>query len=342
MKKALTLVFSIFILTLALTSCGKKGDATEITGLTAYSDPTIEFSMKYPTNWYSQTVPGTRFICFTKKEAKDRFIQYDPNGNTGAKIEVLFQKLEEGITLDTIIKKTKLFNPENYKAPVKVKLDGVDAVKIAYSFPLEDGEFNGEAYFATKDNKYATTIIFEAFAGTMEEYHKKFEEMIASVKLAVAPKEKGTDTIQVQVEAEPASKVMMSKGGDGFSIDIPDNFRAEGSKAAGTISSRNFIGARRADCNIQVDVIDASKQKNLKKIVEENVPKYKNAKPVETKLGGQPAYVMNYSFGRNVMSRVYFVIKGERLYRMTVNWFKGEEKDYLPIFENSIKSFKFQ
>jgi hypothetical protein len=89
-------------------------------------------------------------------------------------------------------------------------------------------------------------------------------------------------------------------------------------------------------------VIDATKQKSLKKIVDENSPKYKNAKPVDTKIGGQPAYVMSYSFRKDDLSRVYYVLKGNKLYKITMNWFKGEEQDYLPIFEKSIASIKFQ
>ncbi len=108
------------------------------------------------------------------------------------------------------------------------------------------------------------------------------------------------------------------------------------------IYSINYSGERRADCNIQVDVLDASKQNKLDKIVEDNRAKYKNAKPKDVKIGGVAAKVMDYSFAKDVKSRVYFTIKDDKLYRITMNWFKGEEKDYLPIFEKSIKSFKFQ
>ncbi|MGA2297424.1 MAG: PsbP-related protein [FCB group bacterium] len=336
-------IFSLVILFLTLTfwSCSKKGDATEITGLTSYTDPLTQFSIKYPTNWFMQSMPGTRFLVFSTKTAIDRFIQYDPKGIAGAKIEVLMQKLVPPITLDTIMQKTKRFT-SGYEPPQKVMIDGTPATKLVYTFELEDGEFNGEAYFATKDNQYVTVIIFEAFSGTMDAYRKNFDDIITSIKLAVTPKEKNADTITKVVEAEPPSKTMATKGGDGYSIEIPDNFRAEASQAAGTLSSRNYIGARRGDCNIQVDVIDATKQKSLKKIVDENSPKYKNAKPVDTKIGGQPAYVMSYSFRKDDLSRVYYVLKGNKLYKITMNWFKGEEQDYLPIFEKSIASIKFQ
>ena len=339
MKKLITQSLFILSLIVLLFSCEKKGEPAEIKEMKVYDDPVTKFSIKYPSNWFTQSSPGQRFVCYTAQTARERFAQYEGKGLACAKFEVLIQKLTDGKTMDSVIQSTKLFTQDKYSAPTKVKIDGIDATKLTYNFELEDGMFNGEVYYAQKDPQYVAVIFFEAFSGTLEAYRKSIDEVLASVKLPVTPQAK--DTIFKQEEADPPSKTMTSKGGDGYSIEIPDNFRAEGSKAAGTLSSRNYIGNRRADCNIQIDVIDASKQKNLKKIVEENSPKYKNSKPQEIKIGGVQAYVMPYSFKKDVESKVYFVIKGEKLYRITMNWYKPEEADYLPIFEKSIKSIKF-
>jgi len=123
---------------------------------------------------------------------------------------------------------------------------------------------------------------------------------------------------------------------------IPDNFNSTSTNMPGTLYSANYIGKRRADCNIQVDVYDASKQKNLKKIVDDNSATYKNATPSKLSLGGAEAYVMNYSPAKGVKSKVYFTLKGDKLYKITINWFVAEEKDYLPVFDKCVSAFKFE
>ncbi len=339
MKKLFTFL-SILSFTLLIWSCGSKPQPEEISGLTKYEDAVVKFSINYPSNWIMQSFPGARFLVYSSKGVRDRFMQYDSKGKIGAKIEVYVAKLDSGRTLDSFMITTKLFQKNYYSNPVKVKIDGVDGYKQSYSFDLDDGKMDGEVYYATKDGKYATLLSFEAFGGTLVGYRKYINDIVSSFKLAREPEEIKPET--VKVEAPPPSDTLITKGGDGYSISIPYNFRSETGKAKDAMSSRNFIGERRADCNIQVDVLDASKQQNLKKIVDENSPKYGNAKPTVTNLGGQQAYEMPYSFGRNVQSKVFFVIKGKKLYRITMNWFKGEESSYLPIFDKCIKSIKFQ
>ena len=339
MKKLFTII-SFIIAVLILWSCSPKAEPEEITGMTTYEDAAVKFSIKHPQNWIVQAVPGSRVIFYSSKGAKDRFVQYDAEGKAGAKIDVYAKKLDSGKTLDDFMKSTKLFDAKTYSKAEKIKIDGVEGFKQTYSFELNDGPMDGEVYYASKDGKYATAVFFEAFAGTLHGYHKYLEEMIASVKLAFEPEEK--KPTEVLVEADPPSQTLTTMGGDGYTILIPDNFTSTTGKAKDAIGSRNYIGDRRADCNIQVDVMDASKQQNLKKIVDDNKAKYGNANPNATNIGGQSAYVFSYSPGRNVQSRVYFVIKGNKLFRITMNWFKGEEASYLPVFEKSIKSIKFQ
>ncbi|TAL68615.1 MAG: hypothetical protein EPN82_10070 [Bacteroidetes bacterium] len=340
MKKLFTII-SFLIIPLILWDCSPKAEPEEITGMTFYEDAAVKFSIKHPQNWIVQAVPGSRVIFYSSKGAKDRFInKYEAEGKAGAKIDVYAKKLDSGKTLEDFMASTKLFDAKTYSKPVKVKIDGVDGFKQTYSFELNDGTMDGEVYYATKDGKYATAVIFEAFAGTLHGYHKYLEEMLASVKLAYEPEEKKPEL--VLVEADPPSQTLTTMGGEGYTIMIPDNFTSSTGKAKDAIGSRNYIGDRRADCNIQIDVIDATKQQNLKKIVDDNKAKYGNSTPSATSLGGQSAYVFSYTPGRNVQSRVYFVIKGNKLFRITMNWFKGEEASYLPVFEKSIKSIKFQ
>lgn len=337
LKYFLLVCLSIFI----LSGCGNKhGKPVEIEDLKEYKDEAVGFSLKYPSNWVVTKLTGVRFAAFSSNNAKLRFARYDTEGFPGAKIDLNVVKIDSVVTLDSIIKVNKTFQPDLYKFD-EVMIDGVKASRFRYSFELEDGEFVGELYVATKDGKLATVLFFEAFANTWDMYKDKFNEIVSSLKLAVEPA--APTAVTINVEEPPASANLVPKSGPGYVIMVPDNFNLTKGIARNVISSQNYIGKRRADCNIQVDVIDASQSKNLKKIVEENRPTYKNSgEPRSINLGGVEAYVFPYQPTGQVKGRVYFALKGDRLYRITMNWFVGEEKDYLHVFEKSVNSIKFE
>ncbi|MCX7908489.1 MAG: hypothetical protein N2560_03115 [Ignavibacteria bacterium] len=332
--------FILSILILILVSCGERKQIVEIKELATYTDPIMGFSIKYPTNWEIQKYPGDRFLAFTTKTVIKRFKTFDPEGESGAKIELLSIKLPEGQTIDSVMAK-KQFTPETYSAPTKVTIDGVEGFKQTYEFPLGDGVFKGEIYYAQKDPQVVTVISFEAFGGTFDHYKQSFDQILSSIKLAYIP-QVGQDTIKKVVEAPPPSSNLVEYKGEGFAIKIPDNFDVRNPKVGGAIRSYQYIGERRLDCDIRIDIFDASKQSNLDKIVEDNKAKHKNTEPKPTSISGVKAYFFEYSPIQNVKSRVYYVVHNNKLYRITMNWFSGEEQLYKPVFEKSISTFKFQ
>jgi len=186
-------------------------------------------------------------------------------------------------------------------------------------------------------------VEFGAFGGTFDAYRKSFDVILASVELAVAPapKEVKVDTVQAKSEPAPPSETMRSITGNGFAISVPDNFAGARTTVKGTLASASYVGDR-LDCTIQVDVFDASKQQNLDKIVADNKARYKASNANATTIGGSKAFSINYSFVKDVSSRVYFTIKGDKMFRITLNWYKPSESMYLPVFEKSVASFKFQ
>lgn len=341
MKFLLKSFLLVSIFAFVLSSCDKGPQPIEIKDLELKSDEVRKFEIKVPSNWVNIVTPTKRIISFSSKEGQSRFFKYDSKGFPGAKIDLQAINLDSVNTLETILEKAKIFPPEYYTAPEKVQIDGVEAKKVTYTFDLEDGSFDGSIYVASKDNSVATVLVFETFAGSKEMYSAKFDEVLKSVKLAVNPPKRSADTTTQVVEAEPASPTLKKFDGQGFKIQIPDNFRAEVSKAANAVYSRNFTGDRRADCNIRVDVREA-KSTNLKKIAEENQANIKGAGNLSsTKLGGKEAYFFNYPATKDVKGRIYYVINGNNLYQISLTWFTGEEKDYLPVFEKSVSSLSF-
>lgn len=326
-------------------SCGKSGpDPVAIESLDTYTDNVTGFSIKFPKNWIKSSVPGGRFVVFSHESAKKRFSKYDPEGFPSAKIDVMVADLTTGVTIDSLVAKAKMFDASMYEV-ADTQIDGVQGKKLVYSFPLgfEDNIFNGMIFIAAKDTAKATIITIEAFDNSFETYKASFDEIIASIKLAKAPEVKAPEVITITEEAPPPSQTLDMRTGDGFIIGVPDNFKAENiGKASNALRAWSFLGARRGDSFIKIETFDASKQKDLKKIVDENRASFQNASPRQTTLGGQSAYVLDYKPAASVKGRVWFAMKGDKMFRITLNWFTGEEKDFLPVFEKSVASFKFQ
>jgi hypothetical protein len=344
MKKITNLMMFLAFASLFVVSCGKSGpEPVKIDALDTYTDVSTGFSIKYPKNWIKSEVPGARLVVFSSAEGRKRFNKYDTDGFPGAKIDVIAADLKDGMTIDSLMLKSKLFGADVYET-ADVTIDGVQGKKLVYSFPLAGGMFNGMMFFAAKDTAKATVVTIEAFDDSYESTYKdSFAEIIASIKLAKAPEPKKVDTIIQTEEAPPPSQTLDMRSGDGFIIGVPDNFKNENiGKAGNALRAWSFLGARRGDSFIKVETFDASKQKDLKKIVEENRASFANASPRQTTLGGQSAYLLEYKPGGSVKGRVWFAIKGDTMYRVTINWFVGEEKDFLPVFEKAVQSFKFQ
>lgn len=331
------------LIAVTLFGCGaeKKAEPAVIESLETYNDNVMNFSIAYPSNWQKAVEQGKQAIFFSDNTVMQRFVSYDADGTSGAKIQISVQPMTG--TLDEELNAAKTFEANAYSATENTTLGGQPAKKVSYSFELNDGKLQGEKYVAAKEGT-VTIVELEAFGGTFEALRPKFEEVLKSVQLGYKVAAPVIDTSAVSTAPadtfKPSSQVRAVKG-DGYTMDVPDNFSGTPAKSAGTLSSTKFKGiGGPQDSFIQVDVLDASKQKDLNKIMDQNKKTYRVNDATQTTIGGQKAYYLNYSLVKDVSSRAYFVIKGDKLYRITMNWYKPEQALYLPAFEKAVASFK--
>jgi len=340
MKRVLTFGLLMFCAMFIVAGCGKgKPKVFEVKEMVSYTDDSYNFTIKYPGNW--QVNPGSqKFVVFTDQSSSQRFKEYTDKGIAGAKIELSVTKLGGDTTLESIMKKKVL--PVEYSQPEKITIDGVPGFKQTYKHTFSDGEFEGEVYYTTKDSKLATILSFEAFGGTFKEYRKTFDDILANVKLALMPQSgmtKKTDTI-IQERPFP-SETMKSEKGEGFSIMIPDNFQVTtGASGANIIKSYKYIGERRLDCTIQVDILD-TKGNSLEEVTNGHSKFPGAGAPSSTTLGGVKTNTLNFTPSKDVSGKLYLTVIGNKCYRTAIIWFKGEQEHYLPIFEKCVKSMKF-
>ena len=341
MKRVSNTLLLLLLIGLMITACDKGPKPVEITGLKTYTDVPLKFSIQYPENWVAATTQGQRVIVFSSNDTRSRFLDYASEGFPGAMINLFVAKVDSAKTEEDIIKDLKRFEESIYK-PSNVTIDGVQGKRWDYEFPLEDGEFKGVVVVASKDEITYTTLKLEAFGDAWKKYEADFEKIIATLQLAIT-QTSTADTLMIVEELPPPSEKLVLKSGNGFSISVPENFYLGRTNAANMIASYNYIGDRRGDCNIQVDVIDASQTSDFKKAANELASKYPGSPSIsDTKVGGIDGFVMNWTPGRNLKGRVFFAKKGDKLFRISMNWFVPEEADYLPIFEKSIASIKFE
>lgn len=343
MKRYSYLLFAAAIASIMFFSCEKGPEPIPIESLETYQDPVSKFELKYPSNW-KKTEQAERFVSFSDPQVIKRFSfrgDYS-TGFPGAKIDMIAMRMDSSMTIDSVIKRSMLFE-ESYYQKESFTFGGEPGYKLTYAFELDGGAFMGEMYIAAKDTGRATVLIFEAFDGTMDLYKPQFDEIVKSVKLAETPRKAEADTLFEEVEAAPPSDTLSTKGGDGFNMGIPKNFYSKaGEKAASALKTYFYWGDRRGDSFIRIDLFDATEQKDLNKIIDENKAAYGGASAQNATLGGVTAKKIDYKASSSVKGRVYFAVKGNKLYRVTINWFTGEEASFLPPFEKSVESFKFE
>jgi hypothetical protein len=345
MRTALrTVAVAALAVGVVMTGCGKKAaEAPPVAELEMYQDKTLNFGMKFPKNWKASTKPGELAVYYSSEAIAQRFVDYKDAETSGAQVFISGAKVEGTANIDSVLEASKIFSDASTYKPVEsVKVGGVDAKKLSYEVSYSDGTFKGETYVATKDNSAITVIKFEAFSGTFDALKPKFDEMLASAELAVFKPVVKDTAAGKPAETFKASETLASYGGaQNFTIQIPDNF--SGSKKGGGIEAVEFKGiGGPSDCIIRVDVSDASKQGNLDKIVAQNKANYKGAEPTATTVDGEKAFLLADTPVKDVSRRTYFAVKGNKLYRITVQWFKPEQQFFLPVFEKAFASFKFK
>lgn len=335
MKRLLSLVALASTL---IIGCGPKADPVPIDDLKLHKDEIRNFEILLPSNWIIQKVPGELLVATTSRESARRFLNFQ-QGPAGAKIELRVAPVDSTRVLDTVIKNMKLTfkdGLDRYVGPEETTLGGRKAKKLTVEFFQKDGNYNSEAYFVEHDSTI-TVLQLSAFGSTFGDYREAFDKIIASVKVGQRPKVVEAPKDTVKRGPEPPSDTLRPVAGPDYTLEIPKNFQGSRTTTSGTISSMSFAGSR-LDCTIQIDVFDASKQNNLSKILDQNKDKYGGAAATMTTLSGQKAGYFSYNPVANVSSRAYFMVKGDRMYRITLNWFKPEQNVYLPLFERVLKT----
>ncbi len=342
MKKVFSYVFLTVISAVIIAGCGsKQSPKPEISELVKFTDATTKFEIKYPKAWIIASEIGHQFVAYSSQSAQSQFKNLT-NMETeeeapGTKIQFVIAKVEEGKSIDEIIKSAKGFDASIYSAPENITIDGTPATKQKYTFPYKTNSvFNGEIYIATKDSQLVNIILIEDIGSNLDALRPKINEILASVKLGtkqVAAKKDST------VQEPGPTETMKAASGQGFSMQIPTNFELFNNGAKGNVQQQySAAGQRRGDCYFSVDIIDAKKN-TLDKVADSFVKGFGNY--TKTSFGGSEAVVYNWKAKANIESKVYVAVRNGKIYRVIVSYYKPEADIFKSAFDKMTKSFKF-
>jgi hypothetical protein len=330
--------YAIVALSALLVSCGGDEysdiEPAPAGDLQVYENSTYKYAIPVPENWDLQTAPKrVTAYSFSEEQAKRRFKGYEYNGYPIAKVDMIVVGIDSTRSFDDVFQKFQVWPQQVYGSVEEVMIDGQPGKKIEYTNEQNDGVFNGTLYAAMGDSSTATVVIFESFRSTEELYQPVFDEIMSSLVLAKTPAEMG-DTLFVEgEELPPPSDTLTTMSGSGFTIQVPKNF-TKSSRGASTV----FDGERRGDSYIAVDITKATVGSS--KAAAEKQNEAVNGTIKTTKINGQTVYYIQYNPTSSIKRRLYFVLSGDKIYRITLDWATEAQSMYLPVFEKSVATFK--
>ncbi|MDH7515885.1 MAG: hypothetical protein QHI48_08440 [Bacteroidota bacterium] len=334
--KILRPFFLAIIGVLMIFGCGKKTETVSIPQWETYTDPYYRISFRYPKGWIVNAEGGIVKV-YSSQEAAEKF--FDPYSTKKDGVEIVVGKVKMD-TLKTLSGYTEEFKAEKSNA----------GFRILASEPRKLADFDGMliqyvgAY--TKENKVTTTRVtafddsmmyyaqYSAFNKLFEPYRIVLDTLLASVRLPKAHAEKGIDPTLPSEEIDVFDNYALK-------ISYPANFDVSTPRPKGEAKFSLEVKGIRQDCTIRLDLFP-SKNLPVEKVFEQNEKFYKAVSKGQTTIDGQKALFLNYSPAKNVSSRAYFVVKGDKMMRAIINYYTPLRAVFLPAFEKSVESIRIK
>ena len=327
---ALSLCTLLIILCLA--GCGgeKKMESVKPGEMETYRDPGFGFSIQYPKGWMPNAEVG-RAGFYSSQDVDKKFLDQTGPFPDGCMIGV------------TIIRST---NPDTAKKimddmskngfvvtkPESLTVGGKPGVRYGYSgLYTKTIKETGQHIYVPSD-----TVIYDircaGFGGYFDAYKAVFDASIATLQFP-KPVVPGRDqTLPSETMAEINGKL--------FSLQYPENFSGVSVPKGQNEEVIELRGVRQ-DCSIRVEVFGA-KGLTVEKVFDQNKGKFKATATGKATVAGLPAPWLTYSAGPNVDRRFYFMVKNDKVFRVTMDWYRPQREEYLQAYDKTINSLKIK
>lgn len=316
-----------------LAGCGGEKQITPVAvgEMQEYRDPMYGFRFHYPKGW-TQTGEAGRPRVLNTADADLRF--RDPEG-----------PYSDGVVFTIEVSKTATPDADRKKAIVEMKsmgmvlgaeaavtVGGNPGVKIPYTATYSSKiKITGFHIYVGLD-----TLLYDiggaGFGDLFAAHQGVYDAVLKSVEFP-KPVEKGRDqTLPSEGTSDYSTEF--------FTFQYPDNYNFETLAKGNNDLAIALRGANRS-CSIQFTVFSA-KGLTLDKVVDQNKGKFAGATPGQATVGDQPAKTLTYLATKDVERRFYFVVKNDKVIRITLDWFKPQRTEYLAAYDKVIKSIKLK
>lgn len=333
------MLFPIFLFLgfILFSSCEKEVQPIQIAGWDRYQEPYFRAHFSYPKGWH-MLQEGNKISLYSSPDVVEKF--YDPTakGKIGVQLMVSFEKMDSVKSLESVVASWRR-DMENsgfvIESTQPVIIDSVPGIRIQYKGVFDERTTLQAIRAMTVKDTMLYTIHFGAFNEMFAPNKPLFDELLKSVTL-YRPK-----PVAAGEESVKPSATFTEFSNNYLTISYPDNFEPTFPPLKGGAEFSLQLRGYRADCTIHIDVLPA-KGLSLEKVVEQNQKFYKSTGRRTTTIDGTNAIYLNYTPTKDIDSRVYFLVKNDRVYRMIFNIFRPMKQDYLPAFEKTIASVRIK
>ena len=336
--KHFSTVFILLFAAILVQGCSKKTEPVKIAEWDHYQDPYYKLGFNYPKGWTVGADGGVIKVYSTKAAADKFFDPYDEKKPDGVELIIARVKMDTVKTIEDFLKEFK-----NEKTASGFLVKDEEAKKLEHL----DGRMITFAGAYTKENKITSSrviaiadsimyyIQYSGFADLYEANKVVFDTLLASVRLPKAKSAAETaDPSAPSPDFEQFDNVA-------FKFQYPGNFDVGIAKKKGEASMSIEVKGLRQDCTIRFDLM-ASKGLTVEKVLEQNEKFFKASSKGQATIDGLKALYLNYSPAKDISSRAYFVVKGDKLVRILVNYFAPKRAEFLPAFERTVGSLKIK
>ncbi|MCX6138964.1 MAG: hypothetical protein NTV54_15910 [Ignavibacteriales bacterium] len=331
------LILSAAALAMLLFSCGAP-KAPEVKEWTVYESP-VGFEFQYPKGWLIMDEANLVRIYPTNEAAMSFGPPVDPEATNGVEIRFGYERYKDlGIgTLaaykDTNIARIKALNEVGKTWTSIMAKENAEVIEYKAKVSAK-ATIYGKRIVVSHDSVFYY-LNFEAFNKDYEAYLPIVDSIIASVRLPKAKVTKVTEDV-----SKPSAELKTLQN-DKVELKHPDNFDPTYPKPKGKSTMTLQLMGYRNDCVVTLDIFPSEKL-SLEKVVEQNKGKFPGTSTGDASIDGVPAKFINYSAAKDVDGRAYFIVKGDKFYRVVITWYKPMKTDFLPAFEKVIGSLKLK
>jgi len=295
-----------------------------------YRDPGFGYSIQYPRGWIVNAEVG-RAGFYSAQDVDKKFL--DPTGQFPDGVAIAVTVIRSA-SPDTARKIMDDMTKSGFQVakPDSVTVGGKTGVRYGYTglYTKTIKETGQHIYVA------ADTVVYDiktaGFGGYYDAYKAVFDASLASLQFP-KPAVPGRDqTLPSETTSEFAGKL--------FTLQAPDNFQQIGVAKGSNDEVMELRGVRQ-DCSIRVDVFGA-KGLTVEKVFDQNKKGYRGSVEGKATVAGLPAMTLTYAPTANVERRFYFMVKNDKVFRVTMDWYRPQREEYLRAYEKAITSLKIK